>query len=67
MLSGKGVSRYGRWARVGYHSEHLMRLVRQGDFPRPVRTGHGPTGAIRFLECELDAWLAARMALREAA
>jgi predicted DNA-binding transcriptional regulator AlpA len=53
--------------RLSYHPEHLMRLVRRGEFPRPIRAGHGPTAAVRFLESEVTAWLAARMAQREAA
>lgn len=54
-------------ALVGYHPEHVMRLVRQGDFPPPIRTGHGSTGAVRFVESELNAWLLSKMAERRAA
>ncbi len=25
--------------RVGYHPEHIMRLVREGKFPKPVQLG----------------------------
>jgi len=52
---------------TGYHPEHLMRLVRAGRFPRPIRPGGTPSGAVRFVEAELDAWQAQRMAQREAA
>lgn len=52
---------------VGYHPEHLMRLVREGKFPRPVRPGSGKHGAVRFVESELEAWLTQRMQDRDAA
>jgi excisionase family DNA binding protein len=51
---------------TGYHPEHLMRLVREGKFPKPVRPGGTPTSSVRFVESELDAWLAAQVAQREA-
>lgn len=52
---------------VGFHPEHLMRLSRHGEFPKPVRVGSGPNSAVRFVEEELDAWLQDRLAQREAA
>ena len=40
--------------RVGYHPEHLMRLVRQGKFPAPVHLG---PRTVAFVEDEVNAWL----------
>lgn len=50
-------------ARVGYHPEHVMRLVRQDRFPKPVRLG---PNSIAFVEDEVEAWMAARVADRDA-
>ncbi len=49
--------------RVGYHPEHLMRLVRQGKFPAPVHLG---PRTVAFVEDEVNAWLRARIAERDA-
>jgi predicted DNA-binding transcriptional regulator AlpA len=53
--------------RLGFHPEHLMRLVRRGEFPRPVRLSTVPNAHVRFLADEVDAWLEGRLAAREAA
>ena len=50
-------------ARVGYHPEHVMRLVRQGEFPKPVRLG---PKSIAFVEEEVETWMAQRVAERDA-
>ncbi len=49
-------------ARVGYHPVHVMRLVKAGRFPRPVRIG---PNAIRFVEDEVEAWQKDRIAERD--
>ena len=49
--------------RVGYHPEHLMRLVRQGKFPQPVQLG---PRSVAFLEDEVTEWQKARIAERDA-
>ena len=52
-------------AKIGVHPESIMRLVRAGRFPAPVRLGgDGPSFRVRFIENESDAWVAARMAAR---
>ena len=52
-------------ARLGIHAESVMRLVRAHRFPAPVRLGgEGPTNRVRFVEAEVDAWLAQRMSAR---
>ena len=49
--------------RVGYHPEHLMRLVRAGKFPKPVLLG---PRTVVFLEDEVTEWQKARIAERDA-
>jgi predicted DNA-binding transcriptional regulator AlpA len=61
LLSKKEVA-----ALVHYHPEHIMRLVRQQRFPRPIKLGSADNSAVRFIDEEIDAWLAARVAERDA-
>jgi predicted DNA-binding transcriptional regulator AlpA len=51
-------------ALVGFHPEHVMRLARAGEFPRPIKLGGTTNCAVRFVAEEVDAWIAARMAER---
>ncbi len=52
-------------AKIGVHPESVMRLVRAGRFPKPVRLGgNGPSFRVRWPESEVDEWLAGRMAAR---
>jgi predicted DNA-binding transcriptional regulator AlpA len=46
------------------HPEHVMRLARTGKFPRPIKIGDGPRGAVRFDADEIEAWLRAKLAAR---
>jgi len=50
--------------RVSLHPASLMRKVREGVFPRPVHVG---VSRIAFVESEVDAWIADRVAERNAA
>ena len=43
---------------VGYHPAHVMKLVKEGKFPRPVRLNDR---AVVFVEEEIDAWMEARV------
>ena len=52
--------------RLGYHPEHVARLARAGQFPKPIRLGASPNSAVRFIEREVTAWLAAKSAERDA-
>jgi prophage regulatory protein len=52
---------------VGFHPDHLMRLVRAGRFPQPVRIGLGDNPSPRFVESEVEAWIEERLAERPAA
>ena len=53
-------------AKIGVHPESIYRRsVRARRFPAPVRLGgDGPSYRVRFVEAEVDDWLAARMAAR---
>ena len=51
-------------ARVGLHAEHVMRMAREGRFPKPVKLGPQPGCAVRFVQEEVEAWLRDRMAER---
>ena len=57
FLSKREVAR-----RTGYHPESVMRLVRQGRFPAPVRLADTKIG---FVEAEITAWQLERMAERQ--
>jgi prophage regulatory protein len=52
---------------VGVHPEHLMRLTRQGRFPKPIKLGSAENCAVRFIVEEVEAWIAGRVAERDAA
>ena len=42
---------------VGYHAEHVMRLVREGKFPSPLKlNGH----AARWREEDVHTWINAQ-------
>jgi predicted DNA-binding transcriptional regulator AlpA len=43
----------------------LARLAEAGDFPTPMRLGHGPNGRIAFVESEVRRWLHDRVAERD--
>lgn len=51
-------------ARVGVRHSKLYELIAAGDFPRPVKVGG--TRASRWPSSEVDAWIAARIAERDA-
>ncbi len=50
--------------RVGYHPEHIMRLSRDGRFPKPIRLGPTDKCAVRWIEEEIENWIVERMAER---
>ena len=49
--------------RVGYCRSHLWRLERDGRFPRKIQLGPNSVG---YVESEIDEWIAARVAERDA-
>ena len=42
---------------VGCHPEHLMRLVRSGKFPQPIRLGDSQNCRPRFDAAAIAGWL----------
>ncbi len=60
LLSKKEAAR-----RVGLHPESVMRLARNGHFPKPLKYGPNARHSIRFIESEVEGWIAERMAARE--
>lgn len=59
LLSKKAVT-----AKVLYCPAHIARLEKAGLFPRRVPLGPGRVG---WIESEVEGWLEARVALRDAA
>jgi len=49
---------------LGVHPQTVMRLARQGRFPRPFRTGEIGS-AVRWRESDVAAWIAQRSAQQE--
>ena len=47
-------------ALLGLHPESVMRLVRQGQFPPPVKITTGIRGRVRFELRDIRAWLETR-------
>ena len=50
--------------KVGYSAAHIDRLEKAGDFPRRVVLG---PGAVGWILAEVDGWIRARIAERDAA
>jgi len=48
---------------VRFSRGHLHRLMKSGRFPRPVKVGENRNA---WIESEVDAWIAARIAERDA-
>jgi predicted DNA-binding transcriptional regulator AlpA len=60
------------WVRAetgGLSPRHIMRMSAEGKFPKPVRVTEGSEnrkGRIAFVKSEVRAWIAARIAERDA-
>jgi predicted DNA-binding transcriptional regulator AlpA len=50
---------------VGYHPESMMRMVRAGGFPAPIRMGEAANAPARWLESEVEEWLDQRISARD--
>jgi prophage regulatory protein len=50
--------------KIPYTRQHILRLEKQGLFPRRVQVG---PGRVAWLESEVDAWIEARAAERKEA
>jgi prophage regulatory protein len=48
---------------ISYSKAQLYRLIKAGKFPRPIKLGEH---RIAFVESEIDAFIAARIAARDA-
>jgi len=42
---------------VQMHPESIMRLAREGKFPRFIKIGTGTGGAVRFVESDIEDWI----------
>jgi prophage regulatory protein len=51
-------------AKTGLSHASLYRLIAKGAFPKPIKLGERASG---WVEAEIDAWLAARVAARDVA
>jgi predicted DNA-binding transcriptional regulator AlpA len=49
---------------VGLHPEHIMRMAREGKFPKPIKLSASQNGRARFVDTEVDEWITAKMAER---
>jgi prophage regulatory protein len=50
-------------ARVPFSRTHIYRLIARGEFPQNVKVG---ARRVAWIETEVDAWLAVRVAQRDA-
>lgn len=48
---------------IKFHPRHLWRLRKAGKFPKPIKLG---VQRIAYVEAEIDAWIAQRIAERDA-
>lgn len=49
---------------IGVHEQTIMRHVRDGTFPPPLRTG-GRGSAVRWRVADVEGWIAARVAAHQ--
>jgi predicted DNA-binding transcriptional regulator AlpA len=61
----KFVSPRGAAELTSLSTRQLSRLVESGQFPTPLRLGHGTNGRLAFVESEVRNWLHARVAERD--
>lgn len=53
---------------VPYSEEHLRRLAKAKQFPRPVKLSNAGRGARKaWIESEIDEWISQRIAVRDGA
>ena len=51
---------------IGVNPATLMRMATEGRFPVPVRLSDHPLAENRFIESEVEEWITARIAARDA-
>lgn len=49
---------------IDYSRPHYYRLIKAGQFPKPIHCGRN--GKIAFLESEIDDWIKSKIAERDA-
>jgi prophage regulatory protein len=49
---------------IGLRRSQLYAMIQRGEFPKPVKLGTGPTGAVGWVKSEVEEWVRARMAAR---
>ena len=47
-----------------YSRQHILRMERDNHFPKRVRLGNGPRSRCGWVESEVSAWIAQRVANR---
>ena len=45
---------------IQMHPESIMRLSREGKFPRFIKIGSGTGAAVRFVESDIEEWIKQR-------
>ncbi len=55
LLSKKQVAQI-----IQMHPESVMRLSREGKFPRFIKIGSGTGAAVRFVESDIEEWIKQR-------
>ena len=46
---------------------HLMRMGKEGRFPKYIKFGDKKNSSVRYIAAEVEAWIAERIAQRDAA
>jgi prophage regulatory protein len=52
-------------AAIGLGRSQLYAMIQRGEFPKPIKLGNGPTGAVGWLKSEVEGWLKERIAIRD--
>jgi prophage regulatory protein len=63
LLNAADLKRKG----ITYTNVHLRQLEKEGRFPKRVKPSGSPIGRSAWIEAEIDAYIAARVAERDAA
>jgi len=50
---------------VPYSQAHLYRLIKAGDFPKPVKLGNTPNARIAWQRAEILEWIDSRVQARD--
>ena len=50
---------------VGLRRSAIYLMIQRGEFPKPIKLGNGPTGAVGWVKSEIEAWLSDRITARD--